>query len=371
MRRRRGDDERSVSMRGAGRPRRGRRRRGGRQCGREPVGRFERSRRRGGRGGRRSARHRRSRAGARPAQHGLDAGAQLAGPERLGDVVVRTCFESEERVDLLGACRQHHHVGVGELTHPASDLVAVEIGQPQVDGDHDRCVRTHGIHSCGAGFRLVHDETGLAQQGGHEFSDVVVVLDDDGDAPVHPPPPPRSVSRPRYRGPLSAEGPGHAKNRGETGQMTEFVGASARPSPQSSRTAHFAQYPLRRRILLSQLPLTISAVLVTLAVQMFEPHIATASPHLLGGMAGILALTVAAGTVPWQRFPAIVYWVIPLLDFVAIAPFWTAARYALDGMTLLTAFPVFWLAWSGLYPVLGITLGFLGTAVVAWWPYVT
>ena len=153
--------------------------------------------------------------------------------------------------------------------------------------------------------------------------------------------------------------------------MTEFVGASARPSPQSSRTAHFAQYPLRRRILLSQLPLTISAVLVTLAVLVFEPHIATASPHLLGGMAGILALTVAAGTVPWQRFPAIVYWVIPLLDFVAIAPFWTAARYALDGMTLLTAFPVFWLAWSGLYPVLGITLGFLGTAVVAWWPYVT
>jgi len=50
--------------------------------------------------------------------------------------------------------------------------------------------------------------------------------------------------------------------------MTEFVGASARPSPQSSRTAHFAQYPLRRRILLSQLPLTISAVLVTLAVDL-------------------------------------------------------------------------------------------------------
>ena len=153
--------------------------------------------------------------------------------------------------------------------------------------------------------------------------------------------------------------------------MTNLVGPLVGVAPQSSRSAHFTEYPLRRRILLSQLPLTISAVLVTLAVLVFEPRVATDSPRLLGGLAGILALTVAAATVPWQRLPAIAYWVIPLLDFVAIAPFWTAARYALDGMNLLTAFPVFWLAWTGLYPVLGITLGFLGTAAVVWWPYVT
>ncbi len=80
-------------------------------------------------------------------------------------------------------------------------------------------------------------------------------------------------------------------------------------------------------------------------------------------------LTVQAGTVPWDRFPPVVYWVIPLLDFVAIAPLWTAARYAVDGMSLLSAFPMFWLAWSGVYPVLALTLGFVGTAVVSWWPY--
>jgi len=133
--------------------------------------------------------------------------------------------------------------------------------------------------------------------------------------------------------------------------------------------SHFSQYPLRRRILLSQLPLTISAALVALAVLLTEPRIAVDSPHLLGGLAGILVLTVVAGTVPWHRFPPVTYWLIPLLDFVAIAPFWSAARYALDGMNVLAAFPVVWLAWSGLRPRLAITLGFLGTTAVAWWPY--
>ena len=137
------------------------------------------------------------------------------------------------------------------------------------------------------------------------------------------------------------------------------------------RVHHFGDLSLRWRILLSQLPLTVSAVLVTLAVLLIDPHLATGSPHLLGGLAGILALTVAAAAVPWQRFPPIAYWVIPLADFVAIAPFWAAARYALDGMSMLVAFPVFWLAWSGIRPVLGITLGVLGSAAVTWWPYLT
>lgn len=149
---------------------------------------------------------------------------------------------------------------------------------------------------------------------------------------------------------------------------TKDSGAGGRPG---SRARHFAQYPLQFRILLSQLPLTISAVLVAVAVMLFDPRIATASPHFAVGFGGILLLTVAAGVVPWQRFPPLAYWVIPLLDFVAIAPFWSAARYVLDGMSILSAFPVFWLAWSGMYPLLGISLGFLGTAAVTWWPYLT
>ncbi|MGM7668611.1 sensor histidine kinase [Microbacterium sp. A93] len=132
---------------------------------------------------------------------------------------------------------------------------------------------------------------------------------------------------------------------------------------------HFGQFSLRRRVLLSQLPLTISSILVVIAVLLIDPGVAIGSPHLAIGFGGIMVLTLLAWVVPWQRLPPVLYWVIPLLDFVAIAPLWTAARYVLDGMSLLTAFPVFWLAWSGIYPALALSLGFIGTAAVTWWPY--
>lgn len=135
------------------------------------------------------------------------------------------------------------------------------------------------------------------------------------------------------------------------------------------RGKYFAEYPLRRRVLLSQLPLTLSALLIAVVVLVFDPRVATDAPHFGVGLGGILLLTLVAGAVPWHRFPPVAYWVIPLLDFVAIAPFWSAARHVLDGMSLLAAFPVFWLAWTGIYPALAIALGFLGTAAVTSWPY--
>src|SRR5699024_1761773 len=108
--------------------------------------------------------------------------------------------------------------------------------------------------------------------------------------------------------------------------------ADGTPSPTAARggARHFVHFSLRRRVLMSQLPLTDSAVLVTLAVLLIEPHVATDAQHLAVRMGGILALTLAAWLIPWTRFPPIVYWTIPLLDFVAIAPFWTAARHTLD-----------------------------------------
>lgn len=132
---------------------------------------------------------------------------------------------------------------------------------------------------------------------------------------------------------------------------------------------HFDQFSLKRRVLFSQLPLTVSSILVVIAVLVIDPRVAMESPYLAVGFGGIMILTLLAGLMPWQRFHPVVYWVIPLLDFVAIAPLWSAARYVLDGMSLLTAFPVFWLAWSGIYPVLALSVGFIGTAAVTWWPY--
>lgn len=143
-------------------------------------------------------------------------------------------------------------------------------------------------------------------------------------------------------------------------------------SPAGSRRRdhlYFGQRSLQSRVLLSQLPLTLSVLVVGVVCLVAEPSVVLAGPLFMMGVAGVLALTALAAAVPWDRLPPIAYWSIPLLDFVAIAPIWGSARHVMDGMTMLAAFPVFWLAWSGIRPAWGITLAVLGSAAVAWSPY--
>lgn len=139
---------------------------------------------------------------------------------------------------------------------------------------------------------------------------------------------------------------------------------------------YFAQFSLRRRVFMSQLPLAISVALVFTVVLMLPRTgdqgpgtTPAATPGFFLGVAGVAVLTLAAAVIPWNRFSPLTYWSIPLLDFIPIALIWESARFALDGMTMLAAFPVFWLAWSGIYPLWGVLLGFTGSAAVTWWPY--
>ncbi|HEY4616523.1 MAG TPA: ATP-binding protein [Citricoccus sp.] len=140
---------------------------------------------------------------------------------------------------------------------------------------------------------------------------------------------------------------------------------------------YFAQFSLRRRVFLSQLPLTCSVLVVVVCVLAVPVHAdhgpgtwPASTPAFWFGAAAVVLLTLAAAVIPWDRLPAVAPWTIPLLDFPAIAALWDTARYALDGMAMLSAFPVFWLAWSRMYPVWGIVLGFIGSAAVTWWPYI-
>lgn len=160
-----------------------------------------------------------------------------------------------------------------------------------------------------------------------------------------------------------------------TGPMPVTAPSSGRDEAGTEgRRVHFARYSLRTRVFLSQLPLTISVLLVLVAVLAVPASAspeasAAAAPSFFIGVVGILLLTVAAGVIPWDRLPRVAYWSIPVLDFVPVALIWESARYSLDGMSMLSAYPVFWLAWSGLYPFWGITLGFLGTLGATWYPY--
>jgi two-component system, OmpR family, phosphate regulon sensor histidine kinase PhoR len=146
--------------------------------------------------------------------------------------------------------------------------------------------------------------------------------------------------------------------------------ASRKGSGHSSvQRSYFGQFSLRRRVLLSQLPLTLSVLAVVLLCVVGQKVQVLTSPVFLAGVAGVGLLTVLAGIIPWDRGPAIGFWVIPVLDFVPIAAIWAVTHESLYGTSILTAFPVFWLAWSGLYPVLGITLGVVGTTLAIWAPH--
>src|SRR6266511_981814 len=79
--------------------------------------------------------HRLLPAGTGPSTQGPDACHQLAGRERLGDVVVGAGRQADDLVGLLGPGGQHHHVGVAEGADPPTRLDAVQAGEHQVEHD--------------------------------------------------------------------------------------------------------------------------------------------------------------------------------------------------------------------------------------------
>src|SRR5699024_2947145 len=98
-----------------------------------------------------------------------------------------------------------------------------------------------------------------------------------------------------------ARGPAHERSMA----VSQPDPSSALPHKGRSgaRGRYFGQFSLRHRVLLSQLPLALSAVLTAVVVAVFEPAVATGAPHFTVGFGGILLLTVLAGVVPWHRFP--------------------------------------------------------------------
>src|SRR5450755_59525 len=75
---------------------------------------------------------------AQPAQHRSHAGHQLAGRERLGDVVVGARGQAHDPVDLLDPRREHHDVSVAEAADLPARLDPVDPREHQVEHDHTR-----------------------------------------------------------------------------------------------------------------------------------------------------------------------------------------------------------------------------------------
>lgn len=146
---------------------------------------------------------------------------------------------------------------------------------------------------------------------------------------------------------------------------------STMPLPLRMMLSHreFSEHTLRRRVLLSQLPLAVATALVVLVDVLFARGSATTDPWFGIGLAIVVVLTLAAGTIPWHRTPTGTYWVIPLLDLVGIMFLAAGAYPILTGLPMLSMIPVFWMAWSGLHPRTAVAVGFGATLLISWSQY--
>jgi hypothetical protein len=94
-------------------------------------------------------------AGAGPAQQRPDAGRQLLGRERFGEVVVGAGFEPGDDVVGVGASRDHDDRHVGRLADLPADLEPVEAGEHDVDQHHVGRLALEGGECFFAGLGLL------------------------------------------------------------------------------------------------------------------------------------------------------------------------------------------------------------------------
>lgn len=121
----------------------------------------------------------------------------------------------------------------------------------------------------------------------------------------------------------------------------------------------FSDLPVRRKVLLSQMPMFL-AVLFTCGIALLSnPDEIFGSRLFLIGLILVAICTLASWVVPWEKFRyEFTYLVIPSLGFIAAAFLFIGAEQWLTGLTLLAGFPIFWFAWSGACPRITLVLAF-------------
>ncbi|MCA4133933.1 cell wall metabolism sensor histidine kinase WalK [Arthrobacter sp. M4] len=129
----------------------------------------------------------------------------------------------------------------------------------------------------------------------------------------------------------------------------------------------FHEYTLTQRVVLSQLPLTVTTGITALLVAAFFP--ATMSNILFISFLVLQALAlVLCYAVPWDRLPYPSFLSIPILDLVSISIGREGGSDALTGISLMAVLPIIWLCASGLYPRLAIAASFFAPLAIIWIP---
>ncbi|MCC9198025.1 HAMP domain-containing sensor histidine kinase [Arthrobacter sp. zg-Y820] len=129
----------------------------------------------------------------------------------------------------------------------------------------------------------------------------------------------------------------------------------------------FYELSLNQRIKIAHGPLVITVILLCAIYALLLPEVLH-RPAFQTGLVLLLLITVAAAVVPWNRFWYPTYWILPLMDFVAIGFLYNGSQGLALGVYLLSVFPVFWMAWSRVSTVGARVLSFVGPLIIVWYP---
>ena len=127
---------------------------------------------------------------------------------------------------------------------------------------------------------------------------------------------------------------------------------------------------LRRRIFLTQLPLSLLMAFTVFIAAAFYPQ-SFSEPLFIAALVLHALLLLAAYAVHWEKLPRCSFLVLPYLDLVAIGLFRGVNQQFLTAVGLLIFFPVFWLAASGLAKKTAITVSVSAALLIVWVPVLT
>ena len=113
-----------------------------------------------------------------PERH-ADPGEQLAGAERLGDVVVGAGVERRDLVPLLAPRREDDDRNGRPLAQPADHVEAVHVGQAEIEDDDVGLARAGLDDALRARRRLEEPVAVALERGAEEAPDLRLVLDED------------------------------------------------------------------------------------------------------------------------------------------------------------------------------------------------
>ncbi|WP_449372251.1 hypothetical protein [Arthrobacter psychrolactophilus] len=138
-------------------------------------------------------------------------------------------------------------------------------------------------------------------------------------------------------------------------------------TPDTLLKRHFYTRSLRMRVLLTQVPLTLTVLLIVALGAAYDPMI-MANLHFVIGLWMQAAALVICLVTPWDKPPRGTYLAIPYLDFIAVGFLRDGSAQHISAVGLLVLFPVFWLSASGFARKTAIIASTLATLLIVWIP---